>query len=50
MTPASIGLTFASYVEIPNSTSISVAHHAVRLAVLLVLFLGAVGFSQPGVA
>jgi hypothetical protein len=48
MIPAPIGLTFASYFELPNLTSVSVKHHTVRFLVLLVVVVGALGFSKLG--
>jgi hypothetical protein len=50
MTPASVGLTVANRFEFTNLARVSVAHHSARLAVLLVVFVGALGLSQPSVA
>lgn len=49
MTPAPIGQTLANYLAYPNSATISVTHHTVRLVVLLVVVAGAFGFSKLGV-
>jgi hypothetical protein len=48
MTPAVFGLTYAPFVSFPMPT-VSVAHHALRLSVLLIVMLGAFGFSQPSI-